>query len=220
LRHLQKQFIEFALKFKEINFNLLKKKPLLIVISGPSGVGKDSVVRTLKQQEQTLHFVVTANTRKPRVDEVEGVDYFFVSRKRFKEMIENNELIEWAHVYDDFKGVPKARVEEAFESSKDVLMRLDVQGAEKIRKLYPEAVLIFLLPDSEEEWYRRIEAREGGRPKDLGQRIEAIQKELKMTSLFDYLVVNADGKLQETVDTIVAIINTEHQRTIPRSIKP
>ncbi len=112
----------------------------MFVISGPSGVGKDSVVKELKNRPGKFHFVITANTRAPRPEEVEGVDYFFVSKERFEAMIKGDELVEWAHVYGDYKGVPRAQIEGALASGKDVLMRLDVQGAKKIKSLYPFAI--------------------------------------------------------------------------------
>jgi guanylate kinase len=103
-------------------------------------VGKDSVVKELKNRPGKFHFVITANTRAPRPEEVEGVDYFFVSKERFEAMIKGDELVEWAHVYGDYKGVPRAQIEGALASGKDVLMRLDVQGAKKIKSLYPFAI--------------------------------------------------------------------------------
>ena len=133
-----------------------KPQPLLIVISGPSGVGKDSVVQGMKARDLTFHFVVTANTRAKRPDETDGVDYIFVSKAEFAEMIENDELLEYAVVYDDYKGIPKAQVRQALASGKDVVMRLDVQGASTIRKLAPEAVLVFLTTSSEEELVNRL----------------------------------------------------------------
>ncbi len=118
----------------------------MIVISGPSGVGKDSVLRALKKSSLPIYHVVTANTRAPRPDEREGIDYFFVTRDDFEKMISDNELIEYSHVYDDYKGVPKAQVRKAIQSGRDVILRLDVQGAEKIKKIYPEGNFNFLNP--------------------------------------------------------------------------
>ncbi|RJQ45117.1 MAG: guanylate kinase [Anaerolineaceae bacterium] len=197
-----------------VNFNVLKKGALLIVISGPSGVGKDSVVKALKSRSERFHFVVTANTRAPRPDEVEGVDYFFVSKDHFEEMIKKDELAEWAHVYGDYKGVPKIQVEDALASGKDVLMRLDIQGAKRIKKIYPFAILIFLVPSNEEEWNRRLLARakEQGRDVDMDIRIEKVKEELNALDIFDYAVVNADYQLDQTVETILAIITAEHHK--------
>ena len=200
----------------KVNFNVLRKGALLFVISGPSGIGKDTVVKALKNRSGKFHFVVTANTRAPRPDEMEGVDYFFVSKERFEEMIRNDELVEWAHVYGDYKGVPKAQIESALASGKDVLMRLDVQGAKKIKNLYPEAILIFLLPSSEEEWNRRLQARavEQGTDLDMDIRLNKVKEELTALKIFDYAVVNADNKLEHTLDMILAIIAAEHHRLV------
>jgi guanylate kinase len=141
------------------------RSPLLIVISGPSGVGKDSLLGGLKARKLPFHFVVTVNTRAPRPDEVEGQDYIFISQEKFEEMKAAEELLEHAKVYNDFKGVPRSQVREAMNSDKDVIMRLDVQGAETIRKTAPEALLIFLTTSSEEELVERLRSREFPRQK-------------------------------------------------------
>ncbi|MDK2979851.1 MAG: guanylate kinase [Chloroflexota bacterium] len=202
-----------------VSFDILKHFPLMIVISGPSGVGKDSVLRAMKKSELPIHHVVTVNTRAPRPDENEGVDYFFVSREKFEDMIANNELIEYSHVYDDYKGVPKSQIQDALDSGKDVVLRLDVQGAAKIKKIYPQAISIFLLPDSQEDWYKRLGGRRLGNEKDLDKRILTVKDELVQARDFDYLVVNEQNKLTQTVQKIEAIITAEHLRAKPRKIK-
>jgi len=197
----------------QVNFQVNPDTPLLLIISGPSGVGKDSVLRALKERDLPLYHVITANTREPRPDEKEGVDYYFVSRERFKEMIENDELLEYSEVYEDYKGVPKSEVRKAIETDKDVIFRLDVQGAEKIKSIYPQAISIFLIPANQEEWFKRLGVRRMANEKDLDTRIETVQKELETIDEFNYVVVNADNKLNETVDIIEAIITAEHHRT-------
>lgn len=192
--------------------------PLLIVISGPSGVGKDSVLKRMKARTLPFHFVVTATTRPQREGEVDGKDYFFVSRERFAEMIEADELIEYAIVYNDYKGIPKEQVHEALRSGKDVIMRLDVQGAETIRKLYREALLIFLSTRNEQELVERLKKRRTESAENLKLRIATARQEIRKVDLFDYYVVNADGRLDETVDAILAIIRAEHLRTHPRKV--
>ncbi len=192
--------------------------PLLIVISGPSGVGKDTVIQRMKERNLPIHFVVTATTRPPRPDERHGVDYFFVSREAFARMIEEDELLEYAIVYGDYKGIPKQQVREALASGKDVIMRIDVQGAATVRKLAPEAVLIFLTTETEEELVRRLERRKTESPEDLKLRIATARQELKRMHEFDYVVVNREFALEETVDTIIAIIDAEHHRTVPRKV--
>lgn len=190
----------------------------MVIISGPSGVGKDSVLRALKEVNLPFHFVVTANTRAPRPDEQEGVDYFFVSREHFEDMIAKDELIEYAHVYNDYKGIPRSQVEQAISSRKDILMRLDVQGAERMRTLFPQAVLIFLLPENEQSWLNRLSVRGNDPSKDYELRRQTVAKELEKIGIFDYLVTNADEHLQQAVDTILDIIRVEHLRVHHRTI--
>ena len=199
-------------------FNILKPQPLLIVVSGPSGVGKDSVVQRMKERGMPFHFVVTANTRPKREHEVHGVDYFFVSKDEFARMLEKNELIEYAVVYGDYKGIPKQQVREALASGKDVVMRLDVQGAETVRKLAPEALLIFLTTENEEELVKRLKSRETETPEELALRIATARKELKRVEAFDYVIINHDSKLDETVDAVSAIIDAEHHRVDHREV--
>ncbi|MEW6406608.1 MAG: guanylate kinase, partial [Chloroflexota bacterium] len=195
-----------------------KTEPLLIVISGPSGVGKDTVVERMKTRRLPFHFVVTATTRPPRQEEIHGVDYFFYSKDEFAEMIEKDELLEYAFVYDDFKGIPKSQVRQALASGKDVVMRLDVQGAATIRELCPEAVLIFLITESEEELVRRLEARKSEKSDELKLRIATARRELERVGEFDYVILNRENQLGETVDTIEAIIHAEHHRVDQRKV--
>ena len=202
----------------EAIFPATLRQPLLIVLSGASGAGKDSVLRRMKDRGLPFHFVITATTRKPRPGEVDGKDYFFVSHERFAAMIENGELLEHAIVYSDYKGIPKQQVRQALDSGQDVVMRIDVQGAETIRALCPEALLIFLVPGSEEEMIRRLQKRQTEAAADLELRIETARQELKRMHVFDYYVVNADERLDAAVDMIEAIIAAEHQRIHPRRV--
>ncbi|MCJ7584034.1 MAG: guanylate kinase [Anaerolineales bacterium] len=200
------------------DFNLYNPQPLLIVISGPSGVGKDTVLQRMKERELPFHFVVTATTRPKRENEVHGKDYLFVSKDEFARMIEANELLEYAIVYNDYKGIPKQQVREALASGKDVIMRIDVQGAATVRKLAQEALLIFLTTTSEEEMVNRLKARKSENSEGLALRIATARQELKRIEEFDYVVVNSDFHLDETVDTLVAIIQAEHHRVSPRKV--
>jgi len=199
-------------------FDLLHPQPLLVVISGPSGIGKDSVLKEMRRRNLPLHFVVTATSREPRPEEVHGKDYFFFSREEFEERIRKGEFIEHARVYNDLKGIPRWQIEDALKSGKDVLLRLDVQGAETIRKLYPEALLIFLIPRSYDEWYERLVKRNTESPQDLQTRIEISLKEVEKIGIFDYLVINAENLLCQAVDDIVAIIRAEHLAVKHRKI--
>jgi guanylate kinase len=199
-------------------FSILQPEPLLIVISGPSGVGKDTVMQHMNARGMDFHFVVTANTRPKRDNEVHGVDYFFVSKEEFARMIEENELIEYAVVYGDYKGIPKEQVREALKSGRDVVMRLDVQGAESVRKLAPEALLVFLTTESEDELVNRLKARKTETADELSIRIATARKELKRVEAFDYVVVNPEGQLDRTVDALEAIIYAEHHRVHHRKV--
>ncbi len=200
------------------DFNLYHPEPMLIVLSGPSGVGKDTVIQRMKERNLPFHFVVTATTRRPRPNEVHGVDYYFLSHDEFAEMIEKGELLEYAIVYNDYKGIPKQQVREALASGKDVVMRIDVQGAATIRALCPQAVLIFLTVKDEEELVWRLKDRKTETPEGLKLRIATARKELHRIDEFDYVVVNPELHLEETVDTILSIIHAEHHNVHPRKV--
>jgi guanylate kinase len=191
---------------------LYRPQPLLIVISGTSGVGKDAVLCGLKELGLNLHFVVTATSRPPRPLEVPGVDYFFYTREDFERRIANNEFLEYTMVYSDWKGIPRSQVDDALRSGKDVVLRVDVQGAMKLRKLYPEAVLIFLIPESVDEWYNRLRSRNTDSPDELALRLKTAHKEVKQIGEFDYVVLNAHDLLEKAVDDIIQIINVEHHK--------
>lgn len=193
--------------------------PLVVVLSGPSGVGKDSALACLRERGHPFHFAVTATTRPPRSGEVEGVNYHFVSRERFQEMVENGELLEHACVYGHRYGVPKEEVRWGLAQGLDVILRLDVQGAATVKKLLPEAVLIFMAPASEEELGQRLRKRLTEGPACLQERLAKFREEMKRLAEFDYLVVNHEGKLGEAVDQIAAIITAEKCRTRPRRIE-
>ena len=201
------------------DFDFHHPQPLLIVISGPSGAGKDTVVQRMQERGLPFHFVVTATTRPKRSNETHGRDYWFVSEDEFARMIEQNELIEYAIVYGDYKGIPKAQVREALGSGRDVVMRLDVQGAETVRKLAPEALLIFITTESEEELVRRLQERQTETSNSLAIRIATARKELKRLEAFDYVIVNHDFQLDHTVDVIRGIIEAEHHRVHQRKVE-
>lgn len=191
--------------------------PLLIVISGPAGVGKDAVVTRLKERDRTFHFVVTATDRPPRPGEVHGRDYFFYSTAEFERMEREGELLEHAIVYGQHKGIPKQQVRQAMASGKDVVMRLDVQGAATVRSLAPEAVLIFLYA-SPEELLRRMTRRGADSPEQIALRTEQLAAEMAYLDIFDYVVVNAEGKLDDAVAQVLSIIEAEHCRVHPRKV--
>jgi guanylate kinase len=192
--------------------SLHNPRPVLVVISGPSGVGKDSVLQELKQTEYPFYFVVTATTRSRRSGERDGVDYHFVTVGEFAEMIEKNELIEHAVVYGDYKGIPKKHVREALASGRDVVMRIDVQGAATIRRLVPNAVTIFLTAESEEKLVRRLQERKTEEADQLKMRIVTARGELQRIVEFDYVVINHEDALHKTVDQVLSIIKAEKSR--------
>ncbi len=195
------------------NFYQMQRHPLLIVISGPSGVGKDTIARNLiDRKPDSFYFVVTATTRPPREGEVNGRDYFFVSTDEFARMIEQNELLEYAIVYNDYKGVPKQQIREALASGRDVIMRVDVQGAATIRKLVPNAVFIFLIAESEEAMVKRLRERKSETAEGLQLRVATARQEMKRLCDFDYCVVNADKEQERSVESILAIMEAERCR--------
>jgi len=192
---------------------------LLIVISGPSGIGKDAVVQGLQARELPVHFVVTATSRQPRENEVPGVDYFFYSKAEFEAMIEAGEFLEHAWVYSDYKGVPKSQVRQALDSGKDVVMRLDFQGAKTVHELSPDAILIFLTASNSDEWIQRLKNRRSESDEELALRIRTAKLEYDSLDIFDYIVVNQEGQLNRTLDIIENIISAEHHRVHPRKVQ-
>ena len=202
----------------EFEFKMPHQEPLLIVISGPSGVGKDTVIQRMKERNLPIHFIVTAATRPPRPNEIHGRDYFFYSHDEFAEMIDKGELLEYAIVYNDYKGIPKAQVRDALSSGKDVIMRLDVQGAATIRRLCPDALMIFLTVENEDDMVNRLQSRKTETPEGLKLRIATARQEMTQVEAFDYVVINRENHLDETVDTIVSIIVAEHHRVNQRKV--
>jgi len=198
----------------------LNQPPLVIVFSGASGSGKDSVLNAVvARMEATgspIHFVVTATTRPRRDDEVDGEDYFFVSEAQFRQMIARDELVEHALVYGQYKGVPKQQIRAALASGKDVALRLDVQGAAAIRRLFPNAVLIFIATSTERELWERLKRRHTESPQQLQLRLETALEEMKHIPEFDYVIPNRENRLDETVDIVLKIIAAEKHRVRPR----
>jgi guanylate kinase len=199
-------------------FSQIENKPLLVVISGPSGAGKDTVISRMKELGYPFHFVVTATTRPKRPGEVDGVDYLFLSEEEFDSMLERGEFLEHAIVYGQKKGIPKKQVDDALASGKDVIMRIDVQGASTVRHIFPDAVFIFLTASSEEELFRRLKRRKTETLEGFKKRIATVKEEMKRAGEFDYVVDNRDNELDETVKTIAAIIKAEKCR-VKRGVK-
>jgi guanylate kinase len=192
--------------------NLHVQRPLLVVISGPSGVGKDVTIKCMKERGEPLHFVVTATTRPQRPGEIDGVDYHFVTPADFEAMIAEGELLEHALVYGQYKGIPKSEVRAALASGQDVIMRIDVQGAATIRQIVPQAITIFLTAESEDALVERLRRRRTEDESQLQRRIETARAELLRAGEFDYRVVNCECALDDTVDAVFAIIQAEKCR--------
>lgn len=165
-----------------------------------------------------FHFVVTATSRPIRPGEIDGYDYHFVSVERFEEMIRNDELLEWAKVYGQYKGIPKSEVRQAMASGRDVVLRINVDGAATIKRLAPEAVFIFLAPASTEELRRRLTVRRTESPQEIEQRLAMASQEMEQVRHFDYVVINREDRLDEAVGQIRAIIIAEKQRVFPRQV--
>ena len=190
----------------------LTNQPLLVVLSGPSGAGKDAVIAKLKDSDFPIERVVTVTTRPRRASESDSVDYHFVSPEKFQEMIRGKKLLEWANVYGNWYGVPKEAVKQALERGQDVMLRTDVQGAATIKKTMPQAILIFLMPASMEELDTRLKQRHTESSLDLAVRTRIAEEEIKKLPLFDYVVFNRQGKIDLAVADIKAILSAEKCR--------
>jgi guanylate kinase len=187
-------------------------KPLLVVISGPSGAGKDAVRDLLMTWDLPLHFAVTATNRAMRPGEVEGVDYLFVGDEGFDRMLRDGELVEHALVYGQKKGVPRSQVLEPLREGRDVIARVDVQGAETLRKLVPDALLVYIAAPSEEEAQRRLTGRDTEGDEDLRIRMETSHRENEAAKYFDHVIVNETDQIEMTARRVVEIIAEEKRR--------
>lgn len=182
---------------------------LLVVISGPSGAGKDSVLARMKEEPRPYHYAVTATTRPKREHESNGRDYIFVPRDEFRRMIADDELLEWADVYGELYGIPRAQVAEARSRGLDVIVKIDVQGAATIRRLAPHAVLVFIAPPGIDELERRLRSRMTESRDSLETRLGMAEKEMADAGWFDHVVINESGGLDETVGKVIEIIARE-----------
>ena len=175
---------------------------MIFILSGPSGVGKDAVFSNLKRRAAFLNFVVTTTTRSRREGEEEGVDYHFISTSMFEHLRGEGEFLEWSCVYGNFYGVPKRKVEEAIQRGEDILLKVDTQGAEKLKKMFPSACTIFLLPPSLEELRRRIDGR--GEIPDKELRMEKAKQEMACGHSFDHVLINREVE-RTSEDTVIII---------------
>jgi len=197
---------------------LPQRPALLIVVSGPSGVGKDAALRRMSEMKCPFHFLVTNTTRPKRDNEVDGVDYHFITKEQFTEMEQRGEFLERAVVYWYDYGNSRSEVRAALARGQDVIMRIDVQGAATIKKIVPDAVFVFLLPPSMEALETRLRRRRTEPEEYLQIRLHAARLEMNEAEKFDYLIVNEDDALDETAQAIRAIIEVEKLRAKPRRI--
>lgn len=194
------------------------QNPLLLVLSGPSGVGKDLLLSRLREAGRPYHFTVTATTRPMRGGELDGVDYHFVTRDQFEAMIADDALLEWANVYGNYYGVPKAQVMQALRQGQDVILKIDVQGAATVREIAPEAVFIFLAPPSEDELERRLRGRRSESDATFATRTDELRNELEEAEKFDYTIVHHTDATDEAALEIEDIISRERLREPPRNV--
>ncbi len=185
----------------------MNRKGILFVISGPSGVGKGTLKESLLSKNPKLKNSISATTRPARIGEVDGKDYFFLSKDKFQELIDNDELLEWATVYSNMYGTPKKFVQENLENGVDVLLEIDIQGALQVKEKKPDGVFIFLAPPNIEELANRLITRGKDSLNSIEERLRACQSEMDYVREYDYLVVNDD--IDEAVSIVQAIIIAE-----------
>jgi guanylate kinase len=194
------------------------KIPVVVVISGPSGVGKDATIAKMRQEGDKFHYVVTATTRDKRPGEKDGVDYFFLTEDDFKKRIENDEFIEYAKVYDNMYGVLKSEVRQALAKGEDVIIKVDVQGAATLKRKIPNAIFIFLMPPSIDELEERLKKRNADSENAVNIRIGKAEEELKVREMFNHTVVNTKGDLDKTVKSVKELINKSRGKMGPVNI--
>ena len=195
------------------------RQGLLFVLSAPSGAGKDTVINLLKQQGMDIFVVPSVTTRAPRPGESDGNPYHFVDAEEFERLRTNNELLEYAKVHGNWYGQPIRPIRENLRAGGDVLLKIDVQGAATVRKKVPQAIFIFLLPDSLEELAQRLSSRHTETEAELQRRLADARMELAQQQWYDYVIRNRQGHIQEAVDKLRAIIVAEHCRNSPSYVE-
>ncbi|MDO4495004.1 MAG: guanylate kinase [Oscillospiraceae bacterium] len=184
---------------------------VLIILSGPSGSGKDTVLNKLTENRDDIKISISMTTRQKRNDEIDGLNYYFVSREYFEKKIADNNMLEYAEYADNLYGTPKAPVDEMLRNGKAVILKIEVQGAEKIRKIYPEVISIFLMPPSVRVLEERLRGRNSEDEETLNHRLVIAREEIRRASEYDYIVIN--DTVENAVAGIETIINAERQKT-------
>tara|TARA_Y100000590_G_C15660216_1_gene992295 strand:- start:1113 stop:1724 length:612 start_codon:yes stop_codon:yes gene_type:complete len=186
--------------------NVKEKQPILLILSGPSGVGKDAVLSRMRELKEPYHYTVTSTTRSKRDGETEGKDYIFISQNEFKKQIELGGFLEWAEVYGNYYGVPRDQVKSALKTGSDVIIKIDVQGAQTIKKLAPMALYIFLAPPDTDQLEKRLTERMTESPESLTLRVKTAAEEMKSANWFDHIVINHENQLDSAVSEIQNIV--------------
>jgi len=189
---------------------MVKRKGLLLVVSGPSGAGKGTICKALLNKNDQIKLSVSATTRKPRTGEVDGVNYFFIEKEKFTQMIENGEFLEYAQIYDNFYGTPKAAIMECLEKGQDVILEIEMQGASQIKEVCPDGVFIFVLPPSLEELKNRIVGRGTETAEEIEKRFSCAFDEINKIVDYDYFIVNDD--VEKSVKQVEGIILSEKNK--------
>lgn len=193
--------------------------PLLIVLSGPSGVGKTTLTRRLVARGWPGHVMVTVTTRRPRPGEIDGVHYHFRTAEQFHDMLTRNELLEHAEVHGNWYGVPATMVRERLDAGQDVILTIDPQGAQTVRAKVEDAIFVFLAPESLDVLTRRVDHRGHDSPEQRALRMLNAEREMAELPKYDYLIVNRDDHLNEAASQLEAILWAEHSRVYPRRPK-
>ncbi len=188
-------------------------KGLLLVISGPSGVGKGTICKALIKRNPKMHFSVSATTRAPRSDEIEGISYFFKTRKEFEDMIEQNAFLEYMLLFNtNYYGTPRAYIEEELAAGNDIILEIDYHGARRVKDTYPSAVLVFILPPSISELQSRLIHHDAEAIDSLDRRMEVVLEEIDAAHYYDYVVVN--DILERAVNQIECVVEAEKCRVV------